>query len=391
MIKFVIAAVVAVIVVLVLLLRPLLWKTRTARASRRQLNAAIYRENFARLDQDLADGLIDEKSHAQAQGELRQRLLQEAGDEELADAPRSPRWTMAVISLAVPLAAAGLYLLLGHPEQLAPEGARPQVAQMDVEKMVAGLAAKLEKDPGNLKGWAMLARSYKVLGRPVEAEQAFERAGVFVDADAQLLADYADAAATNAKGNFAGKPTRLIEKALQLDPENPMALWLAGTAAFQNGDYSSASRLWEHLAKQIAPDSEDGRALQGAIKEARAKSGPAAPAGAGVGGTVELDAALKQKASPEDVVLVIARAPGMRMPVAVLRARVADLPLKFVLDDTRAMSPAAPISALAEVSIEARISKSGMAKPEPGDLISPAQTVKVGAKGVQLKVNQVRP
>jgi cytochrome c-type biogenesis protein CcmH len=415
MIKFVIAAAIAVVLVLVLLLRPLLWKSRAAHASRRQLNAAIYRENFTRLDQDLADGLIDAASHAQAQAEMRQRMLQEAGEAEAGEpaaAPRAPKWTVAAVGVLVPLVAVGMYLFLGRPEELGPESARQHAAQIDVEKMVAGLAAKLEKEPDNLKGWAMLARSYKVLSRPVEAEKAFDHAGAFLDNDAQLLADYADVAATNAQGNFAGKPAALIAKALKVDPENAMALWLAGTAAYQGGAYDSAAQIWGHLALQLPPDSDDGRAIQGAIREARAKSGhpevasateaahPAMPgaaaahpaaSGAGVGGVVELDGALKDKAKPEDTILIIARAPGVRMPVAVIRATVAELPLKFMLDDTRAMSPNNPISALPEVSIEARISKSGMAMPEPGDLISAAQTVKIGASGVQLLVNKVRP
>jgi cytochrome c-type biogenesis protein CcmH len=255
------------------------------------------------------------------------------------------------------------------------------------------------------------------VGRNVEAEQAFARAGSFLDNDAQLLAIYADLAATNANGNFAGKPTQLIEKALKVDPENAMALWLAGTAAFRGNQFESAIQIWERLIQQVEPDSEDGRLLQESIDAAYAAVGKSAPkaapkapgkgplmpaanaggsptkasAAASVSGQVELDAALKAKASPNDTVMVIARGPGSRMPVAVVRANASELPLKFTLDDSLAMSPQARISMSSQVEVEARISKSGMAQPESGDLISAVQTVKLGANGVKLQINKVRP
>ena len=282
--------------------------------------------------------------------------------------------------------------------------------------MVEGLAKKLESDPDNLQGWAMLARSYKMLGRNAEAEQAFVRAGVFLDNDAQLLAIYAELAASNANGDFGGKPTQLIEKALRVDPTNAMAQWLAGAAAFRSNQFDAAIRIWERLTPQVEPDSEDSRMLQESLAAAYAAIGKTAPqtsgtapatanaGGAGnattpvkagtaasVSGVVELDAALKAKAAPGDTVLVIARVPGSRMPVAVLRTSASALPLQFTLDDSLSMSPQARISAATNVEVEARISKSGMAQAESGDLISAVQTVKVGATAIRLQVTKIRP
>jgi cytochrome c-type biogenesis protein CcmH len=403
---FIVAAALAVVLVLVLLLRPFLWKTAgAANASHRQLNAAIYRDQFVELERDRAEGTLGEDDYAQARAELQRRVLEDGADEEVAATPDTPKKTVIAIVLAIPLAAVGLYLLLGNPGGVVGQAPQQRVSQQDIDKMVAGLAEKLEKEPGNLKGWAMLARSYKALGRPIEAEKAYERAGAFVEGDAQLLADYADVVASNANGNFAGKPAQLIEKALKLDPDNSMALWLAGTAAFRGGDYDDAIRVWEKLTKQLPPESDDAHMLQGAIDEARAKGGKSAPAGktrsspaaavpaggASVSGSIELVPALKGKAAPDDTVMIIARRPGERMPLAVLKARAAELPMKFKLDDSLSMSPQARISTASEVNVEARISKSGMAMPEPGDLISSVQTVKVGATGIKLRVDQVRP
>lgn len=407
---FLVAGALALVLVLALLFRPFWWKKTDANVSRRQFNAAIYRDQVARLEKDRADNMIGESDYEQARAELQRRVIDDTRDADDAAAVRAPRKTMFALGLLLPVAAMALYLLLGSPATLdAVNGPQVAATPQDMDRLVANLAMKLEKDPDNLQGWAMLARSYKMLGRNAEAEQAFVRAGSFLDTDAQLLAIYADLAATNANGNFAGKPMQLIEKALKVDPQNAMALWLAGTAAFRANQFEAALRIWERLVSQVEPDSDDARMLQKAIDAAYAASGKPAPSGAAsppaaatsnataavavasVSGQVELDAALKTKAAPGDTVMVIARVPGTRMPVAVLRASASELPLKFTLDDSLAMSPQARISTASTVEVEARISKSGMAPAEPGDLISSVQTVKVGANGIKLQVNTVRP
>jgi cytochrome c-type biogenesis protein CcmH len=268
---FVVAAAIAVLLALALLLRPFLRVGAAAPLSRRQLNAAIYRDQLARLDQDLAEGSIGAADHAQARTELQRSVLQDTEQQDAAPQLHPPKWTLAAIVLMLPLAAVGIYFMIGNPAGLNPAAVSAASPPPDIERMVARLAAKLEKEPGNLQGWAMLARSYKVMGRPLEAEQAYDRAGTFVDTDAQLLADYADVAAVNAGGNFAGKPARLVEKALKVDPQNTMALWLAGTAALSAGQNDKAAAIWDGLMKLLPVGSEDARMLQAAIDEARGR------------------------------------------------------------------------------------------------------------------------
>ena len=415
MIGFWVVGALALVLVLALLFRPFLLKASGANISRRQLNTAIFRDQLARLENDRAENMIAQADYEQARAELQRRVIDDTSEADDAPILYAPKKTMLAIGLALPIAAIGLYALLGSPATLEPNGPQHAATEQDMDRLVVGLAQKLEKEPENLQGWAMLARSYKMLGRNVEAEQAFVRAGAFLDNDAQLLAIYADLAATNANGEFAGKPAQLIEKALRVDPQNAMALWLAGTAAFRGGQFDSAIRIWERLTQQVEPDSDDSRMLQESINAAYSALGKTAPnatakalpvqkpevsaggtsgkAGAdvSVSGQVDLDAALKAKTAPGDTVMVIARVPGTRMPVAVLRARVSELPLKFTLDDSLAMSPQARISAASEVEVEARISKTGMAQAEPGDLMSTVQTIKVGANGIKLQVSKVRP
>jgi cytochrome c-type biogenesis protein CcmH len=414
MIGFVVASAVIVALVLVLLMRPFFRTIGPRPTSHQELNSAIYREQLAKLEQDLAEGALAKDDYAQARAELQRRLLDESQGEDTAVKLNPPRKTMLGIGLAVPIVAGAVYLLIGSPASMGEFSAQQQQQHMpdsqELERMITALAAKLEKEPNNLKGWAMLARSYKVMGRTAEAEKAFERAGSFIDDDPQMLASYADVVATNNGGSLAGKPAMLIQKALKADPDHPMSLWLSGTADLEVKNYGQALRTFERLASLLPPGSDDARMLQGAISDVRAKAGlpagavpapapatapapalAAAATGGKVSGSVELDPSLKGKAGPDDTVMVIARLPGTRVPLAVVRLRASQLPVQFTLDDAVSMNPQSPISAAAEVEVEARISKSGMAKSEPGDLISAPQTVKVGARGVALRVAKVRP
>lgn len=395
MTNFFIPAFLLLVLVLLLLLRPFLFPAKVQATSRRQMNAAIYREELDKLEAERNTGLITEADYEIAHAEMRQRLFQDTNEEDDLATLGSTKKTAIGICIFIVLISSGLYFSFGDVYRVAQKNSETPMNQEGVEKMVTEFAAKMEKDPSNLQGWVMLARSYRILGRNEDAVKAYERAGSFIDSDPQLLADYADTLAANANGNFAGKPLRLINQALKLDPNNLMALWLSGTAAFSTGNYRSAVQTWEKLASQLPPNSEEIKMIEGSIAEARSKGGLAPKAAIissakAISGQIELASDMKSKVKQGDTVMVIARQVGERMPVAVLKIPVAQFPMSFVLNDALAMNPNAPLSKLTEVSIEVRISKTGMAKPETGDLISAAKTIKVGAENVRLLVDQVR-
>ena len=395
MTSFLIPAFLLLILVLVLLFRPFIFPAKNKATSRRQMNAAIYREELDKLEAEHTAGVITSVDYEIAHAEMRQRLFQDTIEEDDREVAGSVKKTAIGLGIFVVLLSSVLYFSLGDVVRVAQRNSEKPLTQEGVEKMVAEFAIKMEKDPSNFKGWAMLARSYRILGRDQDAAKAYARAGDFVNSDPQLLADYADVLASNANGSFAGKPLQLINKALQLDPNNLMALWLSGTAAYNSGNYKAAVQTWEKLAQQIPPNTDEARGIQESIAQARAKGGITAPAassvaGKSISGKIELSVDLKAKVRQGDIVLVIARKPGERMPVAVLKVAASDFPMNFTLNDALAMNPSAPLSALSEASIEVRISKTGMAKPEVGDLISTVQTIKVGANNVRLLVDQIR-
>ena len=395
MTSFLIPAFLLLVLVLLLLLRPFIFPAKSSATSRRQMNATIYREELDKLEAEHTAGVITSTDYEIAHAEMRQRLFQDTIEEDDREVAGSSKKTAIGLCIFIVLFSSALYFSLGDVVRITQINSEKPVTQEGVEKMVAEFAIKMEKDPGNLKGWAMLARSYRILGRDEDAAKAYARAGSFIDSDPQLLADYADVLASNANGSFVGKPSQLINQALKLDPNNMMALWLSGTASYNAGNYKAAVQSWEKLAQQLPPNTDEARAIQGSIAEARSKGGlttsaPVASTGKGISGKIELSAELKSKIKPGDIVMVIARKPGERMPVAVLKAPATDFPMSFTLNDSLAMNPSAPLSQLSEASIEVRISKTGMAKSESGDLISSVQTIKVGTTNVRLLVDQVR-
>jgi len=393
MTNFIIPAFLLLVLVLLLLLRPFIFPGKTHSTSRRQMNVSIYREELDKLEAESQSGLMDEQSYALAHAELRQRLFQDTNEEDDKSFSKSPKITILGILIFVLILSSGLYFVLGDATRVAQKNAEKPVTQEAVERMVTEFAQKMEKDPQNLKGWVMLARSYRILGRNQEAEKAYARAGDFVNSDPQLLADYADVIATNTNGDFSGKPMQLINQALKLDPNNLLALWLSGSASFSTQNYKVAVQTWEKLNSLLPAQSDESRAIQASIAEAREKghlpaSAPLVMSDKAVSGIVEVAADLQSKIKPGDILMVIARKPGERMPVAVLKTDVTKFPMSFVLNDALAMNPQMPISQLPEVSVEVRISKTGMAKAETGDLISKPKIVTVGTSKVRLLIDQ---
>jgi cytochrome c-type biogenesis protein CcmH len=271
---FAIGALLMVGVTLALLLLPFRRRPVSADFSRKQLNAAIYRDELAELERDLAEGSLSQADYDVACAELQRRLLEDSAQEAV-PAPAAPATGSAVpamLGIALPLCAILLYLALGNPAALNPPAPEKRFTADEIEKMVSTLAAKLEKEPDNLQGWAMLARSYKAMGRLQEAVTAFERAGKLVESNADLMIEYADTLAASL-GGFSPKVTELIEKALALDPNNAQALWLRGTVAFEGQQYDKAIADWQKLLAMLEPGSEDARMVESNIAEAEAKGG----------------------------------------------------------------------------------------------------------------------
>lgn len=370
------------------------------------LNIAVYRDQQQELEADRRAGTLNAEQHERARAELERRLLDDVAAAPSAAATAKPagRVSAIVVGLAVPLLALGLYFVVGNPRALSPVAmpadAGEQITPAQIEAMVAKLAERMKQNPADPKGWAMLAKSYAVMGRFDDAVAAYGKSVERAPNDANVLADYADALAMARGQSLQGEPEALILRALKIDPDHAKSLALAGTVAFDKKDYSGALKYWEKLATLLPPDSEMARGVQGSIAEARGLAGggakvadkpviekAAAATSDGVSGTVTLAPTLAGKAAPGDTVFIFARpAEGPRMPLAILRKNVSDLPLTFTLDDSMAMSPAARLSGTPQVIIGARISKSGEAMPKPGDFQGFTKAVSNSAKNISIVI-----
>lgn len=409
MTTFVLLSVALTAGVLLVVLLPLLRRqAKPADISTDSVNISIYRDQLRELDDDLAAGTIDRERHAEARSELERRLLEETGGTpDAAAKPRAGKLTAAILAVAIPLAATGLYLAVGTPQGIAPEQAADAsgahgITPQQVEQMVEKLAARLKESPDDGEGWVMLGRTYAVLERFPEAAAAYAQAATRIPGDAQLLVDYADVLAMAQGRRLAGEPEKLIQRALAIDPNNPKALALAGSVAFEKKQYAAAVTHWQKLVAVLPPGSEMANSVQGSIAEAQALAGgdakpdmarqEATPKSAAiparVGGSIQIAGTLKARAAPDDTVFIFARAVnGPPAPLAILRKRVADLPVKFTLDDTMAMAPEMSLSRFTDVIVGARISKSGTANRQTGDLEGFSKAVKVGTTDVTVTIN----
>ena len=293
----------------------------------------------------------------------------------------------------MPAAALTLYMRIGDPAALAVQTAADASSPGDhadtpgsMQAVVSRLAARLRHNPDDAQGWSMLARSYMVLDRPGDASEAYRRAVALNPRDADLLADYADAMASANDGDLNDAVLKVVGSALALDAQQPKALALAASAAMDRRDYAQAIRYWERLKNvpDLAP--EIARQAQKNIEEARtlaAKSSLAETATTSVEVRVQLSPELEKRVRPGDTVFVYALADdGTRMPLAVQRLRADQLPMTVRLDDSMSMTPSRRISDFPRLSIAARVSASGQARPVSGDLTGSSGPVPSKGAGV---------
>ena len=416
------------ILILGLLLWPLLKRTVAVTTGEQEKTLSIFRQQFAELEQDRVNGVLTDELCQQARRELERRLLEETGTTDMA--PKVDRRQMNsrpvafALAVIVPTVSGLIYWQIGNPlamtqptaaslsAQGGPEGAHSSGDAL--EGLVERLKQKMAQNPNDGVGWGLLARSYVGLGRYAEAASIYERAVTLIPDDAQLLADYADTLGVVHGRKLEGKPEVLIQQALKIDPLNVKALMLAGTVAFNRKNFARAAKDWEQARANLPADvdPEMTQQLTAAIEEARSQLGggqsmmsgltePAAsarPTGQASGqprvikGTVAMAPSLAGKGSPTDTLFVFAREMnGPPMPVSIVRATRKDLPFTFQLDDSTSPMPSRKLSNAGPVVIVARLSKSGQAMPQDGDLEGVSQPIQSGVDGVTVVIDRERP
>ncbi|QVQ28974.1 c-type cytochrome biogenesis protein CcmI [Achromobacter deleyi] len=409
---------------LLCLIPPLLRRAPAAETASDASVRAFYLAQREQLRRDLSNGALTAQAHARAEEELQRDLLQDLALRRPQGAPltgqRAGIAAACLLSVAIPVAAVLLYGQLGNPRAaatvaLAPS-AEPHAADAadDMALAINALAQRLRAAPDDPDGWYTLARSYETLGRYADAVAAYQQVLRLVPGQPAVLADMADALLSARQGTPDEASIAAVAQALDAQPDQPKALALAGMMALRRGDAAEALVHWERLQTLLPPDSEAARQIQSNIAQARAMAagGPAAPATpppaapaasasaagasaspaspARISGRARIADALRDQVRPTDTVFILARpVEGSRMPLAILRLRVSDLPRAFVLDDSTSMSPEATLSRAGKVRVEIRVSQSGGAAAQPGDLSGVLPDVGIHAEGLELVADTV--
>ena len=395
---------------------------------------AVLRERRGELDAALAHLPPDSPERRAALAEFAMQAESELPSEHIASNPAAPAGSRqprlaALIALALIVPTFGLYWLAGLPEAASPE-VRAMREPASLEELIERVRTRLRDSPTDIEGWQMLGRAELARGNPQPAREAFDKALVLAPNNAQIKVDLADAIAQTQGAVLEGRPIALIREALASEPRNPKGLALAGAYEVRQGNTAAALANWKTLLTVLPPDTDQARQIVGLVADLEAgrtpqvgpaaAAAPTAPAAAETGsrqaaasggaasadpgagalsGRIEIDAALAGKLRPDDTLFVVARsldAQGQPAgpPLAVLRARGADLPLAFTLDDRLAMGPMAKLSSVApgtQVKVVARISRSGEAATRSGDLQGSSDPVKPGTSGMTIVISKEAP
>lgn len=308
---------------------------------------------------------------------------------------------------AKPLAAAGVlaslvlvagltYALIGTPDALDPARRDPPATAEDA---IAQLEAQLRREPNRVDGWRLLARAYLEAGQLPKAREAMARALKLAPDEADLLVESAELRVLSAQGRkFDAEAVALLRRALEIQPMHQRGRWFLGISQRQAEQPAEAARTWEPLLALV--DARTAASLREQIDAARKDAGlpplpaPAAAATASTGGLkvrVALAPALVAKLPADASLFVLARQPdGPPMPVAVEKLAARDFPVDVVLDDGDSPMPTLKLSQLQQVAVLARVSASGQAIAQPGDLASKPQTVRSDSKDtLEITIDQI--
>lgn len=383
---------------------------------RRELNIAVYRDQYRELEDDHRNGLLSDAQMDVARTELETRLARDALTEHpvATNAPARSRGLGMALVAVIPALALGLYLVAGDPGFVIKQAAAEQ-AEQERERKVQEALARLEEqvdealatleenvrdDPEDGLSWTFLANAYIARDRWEDAEEAYARAYALMPDTPVVMSGYAEAMAVNAGRDLSGRPIQLVREALLLDPEDPKALEMSGIHAYQNQEYSTAGYFWNQLLRQTPEGTPAHAELTAMVRNARARGHTEAFGGPGeapmdaaeIRGRVELAPELAGQAEPGDTVYLFARtATGGVQPLAALRTRLDQLPVAFTLDDSLAVSPDHVLSNHESITLVARVSRHGDSQARPGDLEGILEGVSVGRGDVLLRIDTVRP
>jgi len=369
------------------LLSPVMMNRSLQRSSRSGVNIEFFKSRLSELESDRARGILDDDEFEQLKIELERRLLDEADSGHTAPSAhvKTSFKTAIMLALLIPIVAVVVYQQTGAKadwdiaqtlKNMRLKTADGEAAETDVKQLIMQVEERLEQRPDNGSYLMLLANQQMGLRNYPAAAAAYQRLRTIYPDDASVLAQYAQAMYLSSDRTLTTKVTDMAELALRQDPQQPTVLSMLGMAHFEQGDYQRAIDYWQRLLPSLGPVSPNRKIIMAGIEQAKSRLGssdttsidrPDVIKNASIQLWVSIDEGII--ASSDSVVFVFARsASGPRMPLAVAKLTVADLPVILTLDDSMAMAPGLNLSSQKEIEVVARIAKNGIANPGPGDI-----------------------
>jgi cytochrome c-type biogenesis protein CcmH len=382
-------------------------------------NVRLFHEHVAELESQLASGRIDSAQFAQLKLEQERALLDDEANIRAAQQTRQLNVggiTFAVVALAALLAAYGLYRELGSSADVEIRMAQAEKQHLDMldyqagrnpdpvrtREMIRLIEARLADNPDQLQYWFFLARMYMDISDFTNATNAYLQVLERDKESSMVMAEEAQAMFLRDGSKVNPATVDLVQKALKLDPDNTMALGLAGIDAFGKQDYLGAIKYWGRVVNLSGPDSAGGQALTAGIERAAglffANGGTQEQLDAARNGrqiAVNVSLANDVKVQPDQLVFVYARAwQGAKMPLAIARFKVSELPKRVLLTEAMAMTDAMTLATVDSVELVARVSQDGTATAKAGDWQGSIGPVDAAAAPADLQITiseQVAP
>ena len=397
-------------------------KTMLSDADQNKQNIDIAKEQLNIIEKEKEVNQISSDEYQQRKEELQKGLVDNVdySNDDVDTKKISPKYALLFSLVIISLISLPSYFYLGRSDALSYQPGNNQQASgaqqhaqgvqgmaLSMEEALKKLSEKLKQNPKNVKGWQMLGRSYMSLNRYKEAAEAYENLYRQVGDDVPVLLAYADALAMSRDGKISGLPFQLVKTALEKKPDSTTGLWLAGLGYSEKGDFKNAINSWQQLLPLMAGNTASEDKIKRLIDQANAKLGlPDSAAAtkqvskpkdivkkASINVTVSLDEKLRKSVKPTDVVFIYAKAhTGPPMPLAAVRQSVSGLPVTVTLDDSMAMMPQMKLSSFSVVDVGARISKSGSAIGQTGDLRGIVESVQLNAtSSISIVINSIKP
>ncbi|MBT5097928.1 c-type cytochrome biogenesis protein CcmI [Gammaproteobacteria bacterium] len=367
---------------------PLMRQKESAQVSRMQVNKALYESKLEELQADLEQGLLDPSEYQQSEQELQRSLLSDVKVSERSSVTqkRSNLGMVVLLTIALPLSAILLYQQFTTYIANDEYNEQQKLAQQaqTIQQSIEALEQRLQDKPDDLEGWKILGQSYVVMQQFDKAVGAYSQAAALSDySDPDLLVLLAETSSFANDGVFGTIENALLEQALAVNPKHERALWYAGYAAYSEDDYQAAVAYWQTLLSLVPADRNDVRdSLNKFVADAREKAGlEAAPAEqAALARVLYVQVTVAQELAKNyqdsDTVFIYARAKnGPKMPLSLVRVPLSALPIKVELTEATSMLPNMNLRSFEQVEVLARISPSGQAISQAGDLISAAVSV----------------